>query len=89
MEKHTPHCKLAVIKSLVEMGKVRSTHAARLGASELGLSLSDMLAVVMALTPADFHKSMTTHADYRVWQDVWLLTLLNRHPELLGELSAK
>ena len=48
-----------------------------------------MLAEVMALTPADFHKSMTTHADYRVWQDVWLLTLLNRHPELLGELSAK
>mgnify|MGYP001201251226 FL=1 len=71
MEKHTPHCKLAVIKSLVEMGKVRSTHAARLGASELGLSLSDMLAVVMALTPADFYKSMTTHADHRVWQDVY------------------
>jgi motility quorum-sensing regulator/GCU-specific mRNA interferase toxin len=23
------------------------------------------------LTPADFYKSMTTHADYRVWQDVY------------------
>ena len=30
-----------------------------------------MLAVVMALTTADFHKSMTTHADHRVWQDVY------------------
>jgi motility quorum-sensing regulator/GCU-specific mRNA interferase toxin len=50
MEKRTPHCKLAVIKSLVEAGKVRSTHAARVGASELGFSLSDMLAVVVALT---------------------------------------
>ena len=29
-----------------------------------------MLAVVMALTTADFHKSMTTHVDHCVWQDV-------------------
>lgn len=30
-----------------------------------------MLAVVMALTPADFYKSMTNHADHTVWQDVY------------------
>ena len=30
-----------------------------------------MLAVVMALTRADFFKSMTSHADHRVWQDVY------------------
>ena len=71
MEKRTPHCKLAVVKPLVAAGKVRTTHAARVGASELGISLSDMLAMVMALTPADFYKSMTTHADHRVWQDVY------------------
>ena len=56
---------------MVEACKVRSTYAARVGASELGFSLSDMLAVVMALMPADFYKSMTTHADYRVLQDVY------------------
>jgi len=71
MEKRTPHCQLTVVKSLVEAGKVRATHAARVGASELGFVLSDMLAVVMALTPADFYKSMTTHADHTVWQDVY------------------
>ena len=27
--------------------------------------------LVMALAPADFHKSMTTHADHRIWQDVY------------------
>ncbi len=27
--------------------------------------------MVKALTPADFYKSMTTHADHRVWQDVY------------------
>lgn len=65
MEKSTPHCKLTVVKAFVEAGKVRATHSARLGATALGLELSDMLAVVMALTPADFYKSMTTHADRR------------------------
>jgi motility quorum-sensing regulator / GCU-specific mRNA interferase toxin len=30
-----------------------------------------MLAVVAALNNADFFKSMTTHADHRVWQDVY------------------
>lgn len=71
MEKQTPYCKLSVVKALVEAGKVRTTHAARIGANELGLVFSDMLDVVMALTPADFYKSMTTHADHTVWQDVY------------------
>lgn len=71
MEKPTPHCKLARVKALVTVGKVRATRSARLGATALGLELSDMLDVVMALTPADFYKSMTTHADHTVWQDVY------------------
>lgn len=71
MEKRTSHCKLSVVKSLVEVGKVRTTHAARTGANELGLAFSDMLDVVMALRPTDFYKSMTTHADHTVWQDVY------------------
>jgi motility quorum-sensing regulator/GCU-specific mRNA interferase toxin len=71
MEKRTPHCKLITVKALIEAGKVRTTHAARVGANELGLELSDMLGVLMALTPADFYKSMTTHADHTVWQDVY------------------
>jgi motility quorum-sensing regulator/GCU-specific mRNA interferase toxin len=30
-----------------------------------------MLGVIASLMPADFYKSMTTHADHRVWQDVY------------------
>jgi motility quorum-sensing regulator/GCU-specific mRNA interferase toxin len=71
MEKRTPHCKLAVVQALVAAGKVRTTHAARAGANALGLAFSEMLDVVMALTPADFYKSMTTHADHTIWQDVY------------------
>ena len=71
MEKATPHCKLAVVKAMVVAGKVRTTRGAREAAVALGLDFDGMLGVVMALTTADFHKSMTTHADHRVWQDVY------------------
>lgn len=71
MEKRTPHCKLPAVKALVEAGKVRTTHAARAGANTLGFDYAEMLAVVMALKPADFYKSMTTHADHTIWQDVY------------------
>ncbi len=71
MEKRTPHCQLALVKQLVGAGLVRTTYAARIGASALGFDLADMLAVVMALTPSDFYKSMTTHADHTIWQDVY------------------
>ena len=71
MDKPTPHCKLTVVKALVEASKVRATRSARIGATALGLEFSDMLAVVMALTPVDFYKSMTTHADHTIWQDVY------------------
>jgi motility quorum-sensing regulator/GCU-specific mRNA interferase toxin len=71
MEKKTPHYKLAVVQALATAGKVRTTHAARAGASELGLTLSDMLNTVMAMTSADFYKSMTTYADHTLWQDVY------------------
>ncbi|WP_248746328.1 type II toxin-antitoxin system MqsR family toxin [Pseudomonas sp. MWU12-2037] len=71
MEKRIPHCKLSIVKALVEAGQVRTTHTARAGANELGLELSDMLAVVTALRATDFYKSMTTHADHMIWQDVY------------------
>ena len=71
VEKAIPHCKLAVVKAMVVAGKVRTTRGAREGAVALGLDFDGMLAVVMGLTKADFHKSMTTHADHRVWQDVY------------------
>jgi len=72
MEKGTPHCKLSVVKACVEAGQVRATATAYNGARELGINdLTGMCVVVLALTPADFYKSMTTHADHTVWQDVY------------------
>ena len=71
MEKRTPHCPLSVVKTLIEVGKVRTTQSARSGAAALDLDYRGMLAVIQALTPGDFYKSMTTHADHRLWQDVY------------------
>ena len=71
MQKSVPHCKLATIKLLLAAGKVRTTFSARQGALELGLDEHGICAVVAALSEQDFYKSMTTHADHRVWQDVY------------------
>jgi len=72
MEKATPHYKLIGVKNLVAAGKVRATASAYNGARALAINdLAGMCAVVLALAPNDFYKSMTTHADYRIWQDVY------------------
>ncbi|WP_291521717.1 type II toxin-antitoxin system MqsR family toxin [Acidithiobacillus sp.] len=72
MEKGIPHCKLSTVKALTEAGKVNATASAFNGARELGIhDLAGMCAVVMSLTSGDFYKSMTTHGDHRIWQDVY------------------
>jgi motility quorum-sensing regulator / GCU-specific mRNA interferase toxin len=83
MEKHTPHCKLSVVKTLVEAGQVRATFTALTGGAALGLDFEGMVSIVEALTPQDFYKSMTTHSDHRIWQDVY------RPMTIVGEVYLK
>ncbi|MFI3156380.1 MAG: type II toxin-antitoxin system MqsR family toxin [Methylococcaceae bacterium] len=71
MEKSTPHCKLSVIKTLVRARKIRATFSALAGGEALGFAFDEMVDVVLALTMKDFYKSMTTHTDHKVWQDVY------------------
>jgi motility quorum-sensing regulator / GCU-specific mRNA interferase toxin len=71
MEKNTPHCSLVVVKTLINAGAIRTTRTARQGAIALGFDFEGLTGVVLALTKADFYKSMTTHNDHRVWQDVY------------------
>ncbi|TRL35106.1 type II toxin-antitoxin system MqsR family toxin [Rhizobium straminoryzae] len=72
MEKRKPHCSLERVKLLVETGGVRATGSAFLGARALGIvDLGGICEVVMALTLSNFYKSMTTHADNAIWQDVY------------------
>jgi motility quorum-sensing regulator / GCU-specific mRNA interferase toxin len=71
MEKSVPHCKLSVVKALIEAKRVRSTMSALAGGAALGFDFDGILGVLMGLSSADFYKSMTTYGDHRVWQDVY------------------
>ncbi|MBM3796392.1 MAG: type II toxin-antitoxin system MqsR family toxin [Acidobacteria bacterium] len=72
MEKLTPHYDLAAIQvQVAELGSAAFTKTALDGGRAMGLTSSEMLCVVARLTRRDFYKSMTTHFDHRVWQDVY------------------
>jgi len=72
MEKRTPHYKLRIAHALIKSGQVGATYSAFRGADKLGIyDLQGMCEVVLALTARDFHKSMTAHANHRIWQDVY------------------
>lgn len=60
-----------MVKSLIAAGRIRATGSALSGGAALDLNFDGMIRIVMALTAQDFHKSMTTHADHRIWQDVY------------------
>ena len=48
------------------------TATALQGARACGINhLDGICAVILGLTSHDFHTSMTTHADHRIWQDVY------------------
>ena len=71
MEKKKVHYPLAAIKEALASNQVRVTTSALQGAFALGLLDADIWDAVEGLRPGDFYKSMTTHFDHRVWQDVY------------------
>ncbi len=72
MEKSTPQYLLADIHlQMATVQDMNLTVSARTGIRAVGMAQVDALAVVQELTRKDFYKSMTTHADHRVWQDVY------------------
>ena len=72
MEKHTAHYKLDDIKAQVmARGIAAFTRVAREGSQVLGMSQAQALAMVLSLERGMHYKSMTTHADNTVWQDVY------------------
>lgn len=72
MEKRKPHYDLSAIQGAVAgLGVASFTKTALDGGRMMGLTSSEMLAVVEGLSRADFYKSMTFHSDHRAWQDVY------------------
>lgn len=77
MEKRKPHYSLETVRKLIKYGDWRFTHAARAGALAFDLNEDSALATVNNLIAANFYKSMTTHTDNRVWQDVYHTQLVD------------
>lgn len=71
-EKRKPTHLLADIKARVAADGVAAfTKSALDGGRKMRLTVGEMLDVIAALAHGDFYKSMTTHADHRLWQDVY------------------
>jgi motility quorum-sensing regulator / GCU-specific mRNA interferase toxin len=72
MEKRTPHYLLSAIQAqMTGVDEMNITFTAQAGIRAAGMAMGDALDVVRGLTLANFYKSMTTHKDHRVWQDVY------------------
>ncbi len=72
MEKQTPHYRLVDILTIFsDAESFPFTRSALRGGLDLGLDQYAMRAVVLRLTRKCFYKSMTTHLNHRIWQDVY------------------
>ncbi|MBI2754036.1 MAG: type II toxin-antitoxin system MqsR family toxin [Betaproteobacteria bacterium] len=71
MEKRKAHYPLATVKRLIAEGRVSFTMTAVAGGAAMGFASEDMLDVVSSLKAKDLYKSMTSHADHKVWHDVY------------------
>ena len=54
-----------------DASKLRMTKTARDNAFALSFSLDDVVAVIQGMSRGQFVKSMTSHSDHRIWQDVY------------------
>jgi len=72
MEKKKPHYDLESVKTVVlDRGIDAFTKTALHGLDAMGLSETEGLSVVLGLRQTMLFKSMTTHSDHRVWQDIY------------------
>jgi motility quorum-sensing regulator / GCU-specific mRNA interferase toxin len=72
MEKRRAHYSLPQVKDYVRARGIGAfTLTARRNGFGMGLTQTEMVAVVLALTGRSFYKSMTSYHDATLWQDVY------------------
>ncbi len=78
MEKRTAHYDLSAIIAIVKQRRAAVfTKTAIDGGRHMDLTVADMIEVICALNSSCLYKSMTTHSDNKVWQDVYHADTLN------------
>lgn len=72
MDKRRPSYALAdITAAFADPARLNRSFVSKLGAEALGMDDAEVVATIQALRMADFEKSMTSHADHRIWQDVY------------------
>jgi len=72
MEKLKAHYPLVRVKErLTCVDDLNLTASAERDVRRMGLDKSVAYDVVKALKPSELHKSMTSHENHRIWQDVY------------------
>jgi len=72
MEKRKPHHPLAEVKAaFADPSRLNRSFVSKQGADALGMDDAAVVATIGSLAITDFEKSMTSHADHKVWQDVY------------------
>jgi motility quorum-sensing regulator / GCU-specific mRNA interferase toxin len=72
MEKRKPSFDLAAFKRVCgDPDRLRMTFTAASSAERLGFKPADVARLISSLNRRMFHKSMTSYADSKQWQDVY------------------
>ncbi|MBX3453564.1 type II toxin-antitoxin system MqsR family toxin [Ferrovibrio sp.] len=71
-EKRKPTYDLAAFQAaFAAPADLRATGSALKGAAQLGFGRAEIVATIQSMERRHFYKSMTSHADHRLWQDVY------------------
>jgi motility quorum-sensing regulator / GCU-specific mRNA interferase toxin len=81
VEKRKPTYDLEAFKAAAS--RIRVTVVATRTAAALGYGRTEIEATIRTLRRSQFHKSMTSYADHRIWQDVYYV------PSPVGTLYVK
>ena len=83
-EKRKPTYDLKAIKAaFATVEGLKVTGSAIRDAATLGFGSAEIIDTIQSIQRAHFHKSMTSYADHRVWQDVYYV------PSEVGTLYVK
>ena len=71
-EKRRPSYDLDAFRAACSsVDKLRVTTSAVRGAAALGFDRNGIVATIQSMRRSQFYKSMTSHGDHRIWQDVY------------------
>jgi motility quorum-sensing regulator/GCU-specific mRNA interferase toxin len=71
-EKRKPNYDLTAFKAAFDdVDKLNVTGTAVRSAAALGFGRADIVATIQSMHRAHFYKSITSHGNHRIWQDVY------------------